>query len=178
MNYLKFLKMRNKILKLILCIAISCSLLFCDKQDNNETRIKKINMQELSLRHLPNFILVRERLRDSLKIEYVFKRESDSINVFITVGLHSSAENAENIANNYINSISILMKAGTHNGVSIGDKMWWWPDADSNSLTNIVFIRKNALFIMSSHGFRDLKSLAKKIDEDIVTGASYITFQN
>jgi len=141
--------------------------------------ITEIDEEEMAHRNLLNFNLQRERSVDSVRTEYVFKRERDSVIVFITIGLYKSAEDAENFAINYLNSISAYMEEGPHQGVLIGDKFWWRPTrADSNSLTNIVFLRKNALFSMSSHSYKDLKTLAKLIDDDIVNEESYITFSD
>lgn len=136
-------------------------------------------MEEMAQRHLASFSLQRERSVDSMSTEYVFVRESNSADVFITIGLHQSAKDAEYIANNYLNGISLHMEEGPYQGVSIGDKFWWCaPTSDSNNVTNLVFLRKNALFIMSSHSYEEIEELAKKIDDDIIKEESYITFRD
>ena len=171
--------MKEKIFILICCVTISSSLFFCNKQDNIETIITKVDMEEMAHRHLPYFNLLRERSKYVYGREYVFVRESDSANIFITIGLHQSEKDAENIANNYFSEISMVMKEGPHQGVTIGDKYWWLaPFQDSSILTDIVFIRKNALFIMSSHSYEELKELAKKIDDDIIIDANYVELEN
>jgi len=72
------------------------------------------------------------------------------------------------------------MEERPHQGVLIGDKFWWWaPSQNPNILKNILFIRSNALFVMScSRSYVELKTLAKKIDDDIIRKESYITFSN
>jgi hypothetical protein len=141
--------------------------------------ITGLNVDLMAKRHLANCYLVRKRAKWNYGREFVFKSNNEKVNVFITIGLHQSAEDAENTADNYLNSISLVMKEGPHHGVYIGDKFWWWaPDGDSNNVTNIVFIRKNALFIMSSHNYRELNTLAKKIDDDIIIKANYIELEN
>jgi hypothetical protein len=172
-------KMMNKIFILISCTAILCSLFFCSKQNSIETIIIKVDIEEMAQLYLSDFDLLRKR-SDSLETEYVFKRESDSVDVFITIGLYPSAEDAENAANEDFSYMAIIMEEGPHQGVLIGDKYWWWtPFQNSNIILNIVFIRENALFIMScSHSYGELKPLAKKIDDDIIKKESYITFRN
>jgi hypothetical protein len=173
--------MMKKIFILICCTVISCLFFCCSKQTNSDNMIiTEIDEEEMAHRNLLYFNLIRESSVDSVRTEYVFKRERDSVIVFITIGLYKSGKDAENIAINYLNSISAHMEEGPHQGVLIGDKFWWWPtSADSNSLKNIVFLRKNALIIMScSHTYRDLKMLAKSIDDDIVNEESYITFSD
>lgn len=166
---------------LILSITLSCLFLFCDdllKSNKQETIITNINMEEMAHRHLPGFSLLRQRAKGDLGTEYVFTNESDSVNVFITVGLHKSANDAENIVLDYLDGISMGMEKGPIPGESIGDKLWWLaPYSDTNIVTNIVFIRKNAHFEMSSHKGVNLKTLAKAIDDDIINEASYITFK-
>ena len=170
---------KKKIFILICYAVISYSLFFCSKQDNIETIITKVNIEEMAHMHLQYFNIFREGPKYIYGKEYVFIREGDSANVFINIGLHQSEEYTENTADNYLNSISLVMKEGPHHGVYIGDKFWWWaPDGDSNNVTNIVFIRKNALFIMSSHNYRELNTLAKKIDDDIIIKANYIELEN
>lgn len=161
------------------CIAIMCSLISCDDGSSLDTRlVSEINMEEMAQLNLPDFNLVREGPKHYLGKEYVFVRESDATNVFITIGLHQSEIEAENIATDYLNDISMSMKDGPHQGVSIGDKYWWETGSDSDILTNIVFIGKNALFIMSSHSYGELKTLAVKIDNDIFNNADYVELEN
>ena len=173
--------MIRKIFVLICSAVISCSFFLCNNSDNIGIIISEIDMEEMAQLNLPDFNLVRERSFsfDSLRTEYVFAREGDSVNVFITVGLYQSEKDAEEIANDYLNDISIGMEEGTHQGVSIGDKFWWWaPGPDFINVANIVFIRKNALFIMSSHEYDELMTLAIKIDSDILKKEFYIKFRN
>lgn len=160
------------------CIAIMCSLISCDDDSSLARRfVSEINMEEMAQLNLPDFSLVREGAKFYEGKEYVFVRESDATNVFITIGLHQSEIDAEYIATNYLNYISISMNEGAHQGVSIGDKFWWETGSDSNILTNIVFIEKNALFIMSSHSYDELKTLAVKIDNDILNNADFVELE-
>lgn len=174
--------MIKKIFILVLCTAISCSFFFCESLlDFNkiEPLITKIDMEEMAHRHLSGFSLARKRSMGILGTEYVFKRESDSVYIFITMGLHQSAEDAENVVSDYFNDISMCMKKGPIPGESIGDKLWWWaPLPDSKNITNIVFIRYNVLFLMNSHTYKEVKVLAKAIDNDILGNASYIKVEN
>ena len=164
---------------LIISVSVLCSLVYCDNQDNPDRIITEIDTEELASRHLADFILLRDRYIDSLRIESVFKRESDSVLVFLTIGIYQSEIVADSTANEYVSFISIHMNEGPHLGVSIGDTFWWYPsDADSNGLTNIVFIRMNTFITLScSIDYEYLKALAKSIDDDIVNEETYIKFK-
>lgn len=160
-------------------VSVLYSLVYCDKQDNPDRIIAEIDTVELASRHLADFILLRERYIDSLRIESAFKRESDSVLVFLTIGIYKSETVADSTANEYVKFQSVAMNEGPHLGVSIGDTFWWYPsDADSNGLTYIVFIRKNTFITLScSHDYDSLKALAKSIDDDIVNEETYIEFK-
>ena len=164
---------------LIFSLSVLCLLVCCDNQDNPDRIITKIDTEELASRHLADFILLRERFIDSIRIESVFKRERDSVLVFLTIGIYQSEIVADSAVNEYVKFISIHMMEGPHQGISIGDKFWWYPsDADSNGLTNIVFLRRNAFIAIScSIGYENLRALAKSIDNDILNEASYIKFR-
>ena len=175
--------MKITIFLLTVLIFILCFFCFCKepiKTTPQETIITKIDMEEMQHRHLSDFNLIRERPKGITGTEYFFKRESDSVLVFITVGLHPSAKDAEDIALDYLNGIALAMVEGPIQGESIGDKLWWWaPTSHPDNVTNIAFIRKNALFIMDcSDGYNELPILAKAIDDDIVKGESYITIES
>lgn len=72
------------------------------------------------------------------------------------------------------------MENGVHQGVLIGNKFWWWAaDEETENLTNVLFIRKNALIIMScSINCRSLKRFAEEIDNGIINGESYVQIDN
>ncbi len=162
---------------LIFCVVISCLFCFCNKQEENNVLIENIDVENMAKLHLSDFFMIRER-PDSLGTEYVFKREDDSVTIFITIGLFPSLAEVENAASEYLNVISLYMENGLEQEISIGEKyLWWAPNQDFSKLTNLVFVRKNGLFILSSHSFGDLKTLAKTIDDDILREESYITFE-
>jgi len=173
--------MQKKIFISILFIALLCFVLSCDdlfKSKDDEKIITNINMEEMAQRHLPGFSLLRQRDKGDWGTEYVFTNENDSANVFITVGLHESSKTAENTVLEYLGEISMVMDDGSIPGETIGDQLWWLaPYSYTNIVTNLIFIRKNAHFEMSSHKGVNLIILAKAIDTDILNKASYITFK-
>ena len=164
----------------ICLITLSCLFTTCEKQNNSELLIEEINMTGMADKHLPDFYLLRERSIDSIRIEFVFKRESDSANIFFRTGIYSSTNQTKDIAEAYINSISLHMYEGPHQEVLIGDKYWWSENfLNNNELRNIGFIRKNVFVTMScSHNYHELKALAINFDDDILKGDSYITFRD
>ena len=176
----------NKIVYTLISFIVIAFLIFsCDKQESfntdkhdsfNDTIIKEIDMEEMAHRHLPGFGMTRKSSWDSLNIENVYFRESDSAKVFLSIGLHQSLEKAFEYSILYLNSISLYMLLGPYQEISIGNKYWYSTTYDF--LTNLVFIRKNAFIRMSSYSYKELGILAKKIDDDIVNRESYITFNN
>jgi hypothetical protein len=181
---LKIYTQKNQMMyKAFICfnlLVFSFSLLSCNKEnnENNDLQISQINMEEVANRYLKEFNVRQKPSNDSLTKEYIFTRNTDSAYIFITVRIHNTSVEAENFVNKYIDDISLHMEEGPYQEIIIGNKYWWWaPNSDFNNVTNLVFIRKNVVFIMSSQSY-DIKTLAKKIDDDIVNKESYITFSD
>lgn len=172
-------KIVNNIFAWLSVLSISFLLFFCNKENSNETSlISKIDIEEMRKINLEDFHLIRERT-DSTRTEYVLTRNEDSVDVFIAIGLYPSADNAENSVLEDFSYMAIKMEEGASQKIIIGDKYWWWsPNSDFNNVTNLIFIRENAVFIISSHNYGDLKNLAKKIDDDILNKEPYIIFKN
>jgi hypothetical protein len=169
--------MENKVFLLILNTLIFCLFFSCGIEkdsDSIDSVITKFDAEKMAQEHLTDYYLVRKRALWKYGREFVYSN-NDTINIFITVGLYQSDNEAENNVNTYLNNSSAVWNAGMHQGESIGNKFWWLaPFQDSSILTNIIFIRKNASFIMSSHTNEKLKELAKKIDNDIINHSDYI----
>jgi hypothetical protein len=180
----KLKKMIKKLFILTCCIVISSLFYYCNKQEplesaNDKSFIVKFNVELMVRNHFTKYELVRNGPKWNYGREFVYKINDNNEVVFITVGLNPSAEDAENIVIKYLNEISMAMTDRPHMGISIGDKCWWATNfQDSSILTNIVFIRKNALIKLISLSYGDLKALAKSIDEDITKGASYLKYEN
>jgi hypothetical protein len=161
------------IFQLVMCITF----LSCCKKDSNTIVpiISKINMISMAESNLKGYELVSEHPFDSVFYDYYF--ENDTSAVFIRLGLYNSRIEAENAAKLEMEYISAVFTEGPYNSLYIGDKFWWDTDGTiENNVSNIIFIRYNALFFFSRVNF-DLISLAKKIDSDIVKRASYIEFK-
>lgn len=130
---------------------------------------------QMGQQNLPDFNLVRGRAQWNRGREFVFQRTSDQATIHLTIGLHPSPTDANKVASDYLNEISMRMMEGGLGNTQIGDKFWWWsPTSDSDNVTNILFLKENALFILSSHSYKNLVGLARKIDEDINVKAAYL----
>lgn len=172
----------NKIKILLLIIfnlIINLNLLIAQGKITNSVKdkfITKLDASQIAESHFPNSQLIRKTAKWNCGREYVYKLNNNA-NIFITVGLHQSYTSVYDVANQYLNDISIRMVEGLEQ-VKIGDKFWWWAtNNDTNVITNIVFIRKNALFILSSQNYNGLLNLAKLIDEDISNKEKYILME-
>lgn len=172
--------MKKKMYLMAFAGTISFFLLFCDRNNSCEDSIADIDVITMVLEHLPDFTFIRDYPKDSIKTEYVFTRKVDSALLIISMGLYKSEDEALNIANEYVKSISIHMEEGHPDGISIGDAFWYWaPGPEFSIMKNIVFVRTNALFVLSGPAFEDLvEPLAISIDSDILNEASHITCGN
>ncbi len=142
---------------------------------HSDCPIVKFDAVQMGQQNLPGFDLVRSRAQWNCGREFVFQRASDQVTIHLTIGLHQSPTAANDVALDYLNEISIKMMEGGLGNAQIGDKFWWWsPNSDSENVTNILFLKENALFILSSHSYKNLVDLARTLDEDIKRKADYL----
>ena len=141
--------------------------------------VAQIDIQKMRQLYLSEFQLVRETIRqDYLGTEYIFKRESDSEILIMQIGIEKSDKDAQADILYYLKDISGVLTSGPHLGVSVGDEYWWRAKFEhANLLEHIAFVRKNVLITMETTNYDELESLAKKIDDDILNRASYITYK-
>lgn len=176
--------MKTKYFVIISSIAVLIFQICCGEvrglltASNNDSVITRFDAEEMAKKNLVDFTLVRKRAHWNRGREFVFQRSDDQANVFIIIGIHQSPNDANAIALDYLNEISIRMEEGPLAGAAIGDKLWWWsPNSNSTNVTNILFLKKNALFILSSHRYKKLIDLARAIDEDISKKEPYIIIE-
>jgi hypothetical protein len=170
----------RKTFLLIYSVVIMSTLFSCDKNNETELIINKVDIEKMAQTHLQDFKLLRKRSKHIYGKEYVYSRESDSVNVSFKIGLHQSTEDAGKIADEYFNEISAVMNQGPYHDFSVGNRFWWLESSEnSGNVMSIVFIRKNALFIMGcDYNYGELKTLAKKMDDDILNNAGYVDLGN
>jgi hypothetical protein len=167
------IKMINRISILIGCLAVSFSLFYCDSDDDCRI-ITEIDMEEMANIHLPDFHMIDQHVMDSLSTMYTFAVEDSSLLIF-RVGIFQSEVDAQDFAINTSKYTSAGMTEGPYLGVSVGDKFLWNTyTTDHIILGSIVFTRKNAFILIDAIRYEDVMTLASKIDNDIVNGASYI----
>lgn len=147
---------------------------------NSTLFVTRFDINSMATNYLLDFEFIRKRAKWNYGREFVYENKGAKECVFITIGLHSSAESANIIANSYLNEMSARMTNGIKNQILLGDKFWYLTSySDSSKFINIVFIRENALFILScSPSFSGLFSLAKRIDESIINRASFVTLNS
>lgn len=165
------------LLKILLIFIIIPNLnLISAQTKNEETFVTKFDADLMSKKYLVDFKFVRKNASWNLGREFVYESNKDKEYIFITIGLHSSSEAANDIVQSYLKGISGRMVDGINNKILLGDKFWWWsPNLDSSNITNIIFIRKNSLFILScSQNFKDLMAIAKNIDQSIINNESFV----
>lgn len=162
--------------RLLICIVMLGTIISCHtekSEDEMETVITKVDMEAMARELLPGYELNRANILYIFGREFVFTKDKDV--VFVTIGLHETANKADSIAQIYINDFNGKMQEGEYLGLSIGDKLWWSPTNGSQMLTNILFRRRNALVIFSYHNNQtDLEQLAKKMDDDFLKAAGYV----
>lgn len=174
------MKRSSKILGIVLLILIYTIQIPIVKSQESRlisdvSYIVKFNVELMARKLLSNYELIRKEAKWNYGREYIYKMENGSDLLFVTVGIHASAEAANKIATNYLNEISMTMMRGLNNDASFGDNYWYASlPQDTSIVTNIMFVRKNALVIISSYNYLHLNILAKMIDEGIVNGESYV----
>jgi hypothetical protein len=137
--------------------------------------INKLDASKIAERHFPNSQLIRKTPKWNYGREYVYKLNNENAHIYITIGLYKSDSSAFEVANQYLNIISMRMNEGLKQE-NIGDKFWWWSvNNEIRAITSIVFIRKNALIILGSQNYSGLLNLAKLIDEDISKNEPFIS---
>jgi hypothetical protein len=145
----------------------------------NEKYITKFDVEMLAEKHLQDFRLVRKRVIWNRGRNFLYKNYIEQINLSIQVGLYASAKHAEEVALDYIKYLSIQLIENPFPELSIGDKSWGEISGfDKITITGIIFIKNNALVMISSRNYRDIKELAKAIDVDITNEAAYISLEN
>lgn len=91
---------------------------------NEDCLITKFDAEQMAKKNLADFALIRSRTQWNRGREFVFQRSSEQANVFIVIGIHSSPTEANDIALDYQNEISLRMKESPLAGAAIGDKLW------------------------------------------------------
>jgi hypothetical protein len=158
--------------------AFQIQLLHAQETLKNQEDIRFITKFDVGLftaKELPGFRLEGESAKWNFGREYFYINDS-RIPVYFTIGLYSSAEDAEKIALDYLSNFSMIMNHEDHHKGQIGDRFWWWSAVRDNSyLTHIVFIRNNAFIALFSRSYKELKNLAKKIDEGILQQEPFVS---
>lgn len=167
------------IFSIIFCLVMMFSIITCKKSDEEIVIIEDIDIKEMAKIHLTDFLFVRERDAGA-GTEYVFSRDGVYENIYINMGICSSAEKADSIVNSYMSNMAGVPQTGSLQGISIGDKFWWLTRYSNSTsrVAEVFFIRHNVYFMMNVQKYPALLDLAKKIDNDILTKASYIKFKN
>lgn len=149
------------------------------QESSNFEYVTQFKMDEMAKIELADFELVRKRPWGLEGMEYVYQTPDRQRTLFITVGLHSSYDKARETLTNYLNYASIAMEELSESERSMGDKMWVWPSNNADEITNLIFIRKNALFRLSAHDkFVNIGHIAKAIDDGIMQNAAFVTTGN
>ena len=101
---------------------------------------------------------------------YVYIRKSDSADVHLIACVCESKADAEFYLNNFFSENSAIMEEGDIYGLMIGEKLWWLAPfgGSPGRITNIIFIRKNVLVIMSAGHYESLEELAVKLDNQFM----------
>ncbi len=160
----------------LICISTKGYAQNINTNADNKQFIIGVNVEQMANKYLEGFELVRKNTKWLYGREYVYQLEPSQTNIFITIGIFPSDDIAERVALDYLDDISIHMPEGAYEDIKIGDRFWCWtPYNESGALTNIVFIKRNALIMMNSNTFEDLITLAKNIALDIDQQEPYIT---
>ncbi len=168
----------EKAFKTLLFCSLGILLLqSCTKNDSNV--IKAIDTELLFNSCIPDFSLILERdwnwTLDTLT-EYILERTVDSVSIHLRIGLYSDREEANDWLAFYVSDASASMNEGHPEGLAIGDQFYWWSGSPDAEISNIMFFRYNAFFMMNCRNYNKLDTFALNIDQEILRRAPYISF--
>ncbi|NJK85654.1 MAG: hypothetical protein HC906_06495 [Bacteroidales bacterium] len=94
---------------------------------------------------LPEFKLHSSNMSYNWGKDYHYIRKSDTTSVELKIGIFKSAEEAENIINEFFDFNSGRPNPSPYKGNSVGNKFWY---SEDNYTLTLIFIRKNGIFII------------------------------
>jgi len=162
---------------LVLLLVLFTSFYACKKSEEPNKPLKNIesiDIKEMAKIHLKDYSLKREGFFNGLDTQYVYTSNNGEA-IYIVLGIYPSQAAADSSLNQYFSEMAGVPMKESYEGIEIGDSFWWLTGAIK--VSSVYFIRKNAMFMISSSKYDGLVDLAKKIDDDILNRASYITYR-
>jgi hypothetical protein len=170
----------NSLFSIALFLSLFLSFNACKEKEDDPVEqvslVESIDIKEMAKIHLKDFSFLRERFFYGLDTQYVYTSNNNEV-IDIVLGIYPSQAAADSSLNKYFSEMVGLPIKGSYQGIEVGDSFWWLT-GPINQVSNVWFIRRNAMFMMSSIRYDGLVDLAKKIDDDILTEASYVKFKN
>ena len=170
----------NSLFSIALFLSLFLSFNACKEKEENPVEqvplVESIDIKGMAKIHLKDFSFVEKRLFYQLDTQYRFSGNNKEF-ISIVLGIYPSQVAADSSLNQYFSEMAGVPIKGSYQGIEIGDSFWWLTGA-MNQVSNVWFIRRNAMFMMSGIRFDGLVDLAKKIDDDILKEASYVKLKN
>ncbi|MBN1416880.1 MAG: hypothetical protein JW973_17415 [Bacteroidales bacterium] len=165
--------MKKTILRAGLYLSIGMAL-SCHREKDPGDFVTGVDIEAFASEYLSGYDLQQIETRDFLGMEYFYMHDSEGPAIRIIAGVYKSGDYADSMACFFRNMVSIVFVEGTYHASAMGDKCWYTGLALDQALS-ILFIRKNALFIISGYyGYPDVTSLAQQLDEGIMQNAVFV----
>jgi len=169
----------NSLFSIALFLSLILSFNACKEKEDDLVEqaplVESIDIKEMAKIHLKDYSLLRERSYYGVDTQYVYTNNNNEA-IYIVLGIYPSQAAADSsLINQYFSYMAGVPIKGSYQGIEIGDGFWWLTGAIK--VSNVYFIRRNAMFMMNSSKYEGLVDLAKKIDDDILNKASYITYR-
>lgn len=158
-------------------LLFSVLLTGCEESTTPEILVDKINMTEMAEAHLKDFEITNEDIGYQGKgKQLIFQSNVKKSTVIMYFEICSSGKEAKHNLFDIFNDMPGQLIEEPYDGVSMGENFWWSPMETTTQVRNIVFLRYNVYFILISTDIELLVNLAKSIDDDLLKGATYISY--
>ncbi len=137
-----------------------------------ERYVADVNVKELTQVHFPGMTMLRQTPNGKFGMTYSLFNPETKQQVRLSTAVYANVKEAEDMALEYLNSVSGVLKAGSPSGPIIGTHSWFHVAADNSGV--IVFVYHNTLFKLFSPDYHLTEKRATQILKTLKTGRDSI----
>jgi hypothetical protein len=134
--------------------------------------VADVKVKELTQVHFPGMTMLRQTPNGKFGMTYsLFNRETKQ-QVLLSTAVYADVKEAEDMALEYLNTVSGVLKPGSPSGPVIGTHSWFHVATDRGGV--IVFVYRNTLFKLFSPDYTQTEKRAIQILKDLKAGHNCI----
>ena len=137
-----------------------------------ERYVAAVDFMEMSRTHFPGMTMLHQTPNGKFGMTYSLFNLETKQQFKLSMALFGDIKEAENMALEYLNSLSGVLKTGSPSGPTIGTHSWFHVAPDRSGV--IVFVYDNTLFKLFSPDFTLTEKRAIQIIKDLQTGRNGI----